>query len=327
MQAIVIRKAGGPEALEVVDRKPPNPGPGQVLLHSLAIGINYGDILVQRGVYPTASGFPYTPGVELVGEVIAVGAGVEGLSPGTRVAAITQGGAYAEQVVVDAAYTLPAPGGLGAEELTAVLIQGLTAWGLLDAARMNPGESVLVHAAAGGVGDLLVQLARLRGASTVIGATSREAKFDRIKASGADVAVDYSAEGWSKTVVEHTREKRGVDVVFDAVGGEIRNAGLTTLAPLGRAILYGTASGDFAGLTGEQLTSVLMGSRSLSGFVLHAHMMRNPSFIGEAWATLTEGLADGRIRVAYRSYPLAEASSAQAALQRRETVGKLLLVP
>jgi NADPH2:quinone reductase len=163
------------------------------------------------------------------------------------------------------------------------------------------------------------------GASRLIGAASQASKLERVEASGATHVLDY--DRCTKEQLLQLTSGSGVDLVLDAVGGAVRDVGLSAMAPFGRAVLYGTSSGEQAGLTGEQLMDVLMGNKSIIGFGLLDHAERHPEFVGEAWDGLTSALAEGRLDVVHRAFPLEEVRAAQAAMERRETVGKIVLVP
>ena len=193
MKAIEVTKSGGPDVLQIVEKPRPEPGPGQILVEVKAAGINFADIMAREGMYPAAPPPPFVLGMEAAGIVAAVGEGVTNFKSGDRAAAIVPTGGYAEYALADAATAAPVPDALGFPEATALLIQGLTAHGLLTRAVPEiKGKSVLISAAAGGVGSLAIQVAKLLGAGTVIGLASTDAKRAKVKELGADFAVDYT---------------------------------------------------------------------------------------------------------------------------------------
>jgi len=246
MKAIKVREPGGPEVLRLEDIETPEPGEGQVLIKVEVAGVNYADVGVRRGIRfgPHGAEMPLTPGFEAAGTIAALGEGLEGPPEGTRVAAVLESGGYAEYAVADADTVVEVPEGVDFHTASAaLLVQGITAYGVLhDAARLQRGESVLVQAAAGGVGSLAVQFARLAGASTIVGTAGSDEKREIVLSLGADHAVDYGREDWTEQVIEATGGK-GVDVVLESVGGEAGARAFECLAPLGRLVMFGAASG------------------------------------------------------------------------------------
>ena len=243
---------------------------------------------------------------------------------GERVVAMCGLGGYAEYATAPAALTFPIPDGVDDATALALLIQGLTAWHLYrTSAKLAPGESVVVHAAAGGVGSLAVQLGRPMGAGRVIATASTEEKRAMALGLGADVAVDASPEGL-KERLEEANEGRKVDVVFEMAGGEVFEASLAALAPFGRLVTYGIASRQPNEVTSGAL---MRRSRAVVGFWL-MHCVGRPEMVDEALADLFARVQRGELRVHLGgTYPLAEASRAQVDLAERRTMGKLLLDP
>src|SRR5439155_22378167 len=232
MRAIQISELGGPEVLTQVELPDPQPGPGQLLVDVTAVGVNYADTHVTEGSYLSRTELPVVPGAEVVGRT----------ADGRRVLALSGSGAYAEKAVVPEALTLDLPEGIGDGEALALLAQGLSAWHMLrSSARVRPGETVVVNAAAGGVGSLAVQLAKVFGAGRVIATASSPEKRELALKLGADAAVDGAAEGYAERVVE-ANGGRKVDVVLDAVGGAVFDAAQQALAPFGRLVTFGAAS-------------------------------------------------------------------------------------
>ncbi|MDX2284207.1 MAG: zinc-binding dehydrogenase [Bacteroidia bacterium] len=325
MQQIRFSAYGGPEVLETAEVPVPVPGPGEVLIQIEAAGVNYSDTLRRRNTYFAPTPLPYVPGAEAVGIVRAAGAGAE-LAPGTRVLAILPaGGGYAEYAVMPAWYGVPVPPQIDPAAATAIFVQGSTAYLML--AHLTDGlagKSVLIHAAAGGVGSLLVQLARVLGAQTVIATAGSEAKLDLARSLGADAAVNYRQPGWPAQVTAANGGKP-VDVILETVGGDIFSESFKCLAVNGRMIVYGAASGVQGVLHSEQLPN---GGHSVLGFNL-AHFINSrmadwQAGLGAVIGLMLEGSL--QVHVAHR-FPLADAAQAHAAIEARETAGKVVLIP
>ena len=315
MRAIQQREFGGPEVLELVDLPVPVPGDGEVLIRVTRAGMNFADTHQRRNDYLAAQQLPLVPGTEV--------AGVRE-DTGERVVALSGNGGYAEYAVAPAALTFPIPEGVDDGTALALIVQGLTAWHLYKtSARVQPGESVVVVAAAGGVGTLAVQLGKPMGAGRVIATASTPAKRDLALELGADAAVDADPEGLKERLIE-ANHGRQVDVVFEMAGGPVFDATFAALAPFGRLVAYGIASGE-----GNQIhTRKLMGrSRAVIGFWL-AHCLGKPAMVDEALADLYDRAARGELRVVVgATYPLSEARQAQIDLAERRTTGKVLLDP
>jgi NADPH:quinone reductase len=315
MRAIQIEEFGGPEVLKVTDVPVPEPGDGEVLIRVNRAGMNYADTHQRTNDYLARYELPLVPG----GEV----AGVRD-DTGERVVAMCGLGGYAEYATAPEALTFPIPDGVDDAAALALLIQGLTAWHLYrTSAKVAPGESVVVHAAAGGVGSLAVQLGRPMGAGRVIATASTEEKRALALELGADVAIDADPEGM-KERLEEANEGRKVDVVFEMAGGEVFEASLAALAPFGRLVTYGIASRQ----PNEVSSGALMRrSRAVVGFWL-MHCIGRPDMVDEALADLFERVRRGELRVHLgATYPLAGAAQAQIDLAERRTMGKLLLDP
>jgi len=315
MRAIQQREFGGPEVLELVELPPPEPGDGQVLIRVARAGMNFADTHQRRNDYLAAQELPLVPGTEV--------AGVRE-DTGERVVALCGTGGYAEYTVAPAALTFPIPEGVDDGTALALVVQGLTAWHLYrTSGRVAPGESVVVIAAAGGVGSLALQLGKPMGAGRVIAVASTQAKRDLALELGADAAVDADAEGLKERLIE-ANLGRQVDVVFEMAGGAVFDACLAALAPFGRLVVYGIASGE-----GNEIhTRKLLGrSRAVVGFWL-AHCLGRPAMVDEALADLFGRAARGELRaVVGATYPLSEARQAQIDLAERRTTGKVLLDP
>ena len=324
MKAIRIQETGGPEVMDLVEIEKPEPGEGEVLVKVAAAGINYADLMQRAGAYPFPLPLPTVLGGEVAGTVEVMGPGVYGLSEGTRVVALTKNnaGGYAEYAVIDATTATSIPDDLDFPEATALLVQGLTAHLLLSsAASIRVGESVLVNSAAGGVGSLAIQLAKLMGAGTVVGTASTPEKLEKIRSLGADAAIDYTEEGWSEKVVEATGG-RGVDVVLEATGGKVGEQSLEALTSFGRMVVYGAASGE--------QTAYTVGQLAYKGLILvgFALPIQSPKRIAAATEELLAYVAGDRLRIMVsETFPLLEAAEAHRAMAARKTSGKLILVP
>ena len=327
MKAIRVHEIGRPETLRLEDVPEPRPGPGKVLIRVAVAGLNYADTNIRRGRYVMQPALPYIPGFEVSGTVEALGEGVdEGRFPlGCRVAALTLGGGgYAELAVAKAAHTIPLPDGLSLEQGAAFPLQGLTAYHVLTTmGRLAPGETVVVQAAAGGVGSMALQLAKLLGAGRVIAIAGGPEKLRLALKLGADDAIDYLRENFPARVNEIS-EGRGADLILESVGGQTLERSFECLAVLGRVITFGNAAGVQADLN-SVWTRLRSKSQALIGFHLGAALER-PELREASIAALLDYLNDGRLRIAIgQRFDLAEAGLAQAALEERRSIGKVLL--
>jgi NADPH2:quinone reductase len=314
MRAIQQREFGGPEVLEVVDLPVPEPGDGEVLIRVTRAGMNFADTHKRRNDYLAAQQLPLVPG----GEV----AGVRE-DTGERVVALTDKGGYAEYAVAHEALTFPIPDGVDDATALALIIQGLTAWHLYrTSARVSQGESVVVIAAAGGVGSLAVQLARRAGAH-VIATASTDAKRQLALDLGAHLAVAPDADGLAGRLIEANGGKR-VDVVLEMTGGEVFRQSLGALGAFGRLVIYGQASHEPSTVEAALLQSR---SRSIIGYWL-MDCLRRPGMVSEPLAELFRLVDDGDLRVIVGgTYPLADAARAHRDIESRLTTGKQLLDP
>jgi NADPH2:quinone reductase len=315
MFAVQIPRLGGPEVLTPVELPDPVPGPGQLLVEVDAAGINYADTHLAEGSYLSRPQLPFVPGAEVVGRT----------PDGRRVMALIENGGYASKAVIPAALAVDVPEAIGDGEALAVLAQGLSAWHLLrTCGRLAPGETVVVNAAAGGVGSLAVQLAKVFGAGRVIATASTPEKQKLALDLGADVGLDGTPEGYAERVIE-ANEGRGADVILDAVGGRVFDAAQRALAQFGRLVTFGAASREVA----EPIDPVRLMRRNAAvvGFWL-APALRLPGAFAEPMAELLALTAAGRIRpVVGGEYPLAEARRAHEDMLARRTTGKLILRP
>lgn len=315
MRAIQQHEFGGPEVLKLVEVPVPEPGDGEVLVRVTRAGLNFADTHQRRNEYLAAAELPLTPGAEV--------AGIRE-DTGERVVALCGTGGYAEYATAPEHLTFPVPSAVDDGTALALLLQGLTAWHLYGtSARLQQGETVVVHAAAGGVGSLAVQLGGPMGAGRVIATASTEEKRRVALELGADAAVDGAPEGLAERLIAANGGER-VDVVLEMAGGGVFDESLEALAPFGRLVTYGIASGE-----GNRVHTRRLMSRSASvvGFWLN-HCLKRPEMVGEALADLFARAARGELRVIVgATYPLAEAARAQEDLQGRRTTGKVLLDP
>ena len=314
MRAVRMTGFGGPEVLELTELPDPEPGPGQMLIEVAAAAVVFVDTQVRAGGGPRKPELPVVPGNGVAGVVTRVGDGVGLELIGARVVSATGGsGGYAERAVVDAAGVIPVPAGLDLRQAAALLADGRTAIGLVQAARPAAGEWVLVEAAGGGVGSLLVQLCVAAGAR-VVAAAGGKAKLELAAELGAEVLVDYTRPDWADEVRAATG---GLDLVFDGVGGEVGRTALTLVRPEGRFCVHGAASGSMTstdGFPGEVI--------GLGALPRDADRLRELTT-----AALTEAAA-GKLRPTIgQTFPLAEVAAAHRAIEARETIGKTLLLP
>ncbi|MGH7730253.1 MAG: quinone oxidoreductase family protein [Candidatus Eiseniibacteriota bacterium] len=322
MKAIRVDATGGPEVLRCQDVPEPTPGPGQALIRIEAVGVNFIEVYQRAGLYRVA--LPAVPGSEAAGVVAAVGAGVRDLSPGDRVASVNFAGAYAEMALAPAERLVKLPLGVTTRQAAAVMLQGMTAHYLACSTRpLEPGDTCLVHAAAGGVGLLLCQIARRRGAQ-VIGTVSTREKAALARAAGADPAVLYTEQDFADEV-QRVTGGRGVRVVYDSVGRSTFEKSLRSLAPRGMMVLFGQSSGPVAPFDPQVLNQ--LGSLFLTRPTLAHYVATREELVKRAGEVLG-WVADGTLRVRVdREFPLAQAAEAHRALESRATSGKLLLLP
>jgi len=322
MLAIRIHETGGPEKLRVDDVPLPAPGAGELRLRVEAAGVNFVDTYMRSGLYPVK--LPHAPGQEAAGVVTAVGAGVTEFKVGDRVASAAVRGAYAAEAVAPAAQTFRLPEGVSSQLAAAVLVQGLTAHYLAcDTWPLKAGDTALVHAAAGGVGLLLVQIAKLRGAR-VLATVGTDAKAELARAAGADAVCVYARENFAEAARAFTGG-RGVDVVYDGVGKDTFEGSLASLRPRGLLASFGNASGavpPFAPLLLSQKGSLFFTRPTLAHYIATPAELRARS--GDLFAWMAAGKLQVRIGA---TFPLTAAAEAHRALEGRGTTGKVLLLP
>jgi len=325
LKAWQLNSCGEPEdVLEVADVPRPVPGPGQLLVRVLAAAANFPDVLMCRGGYQVRPPLPFTPGVELCGEVVAAGPGVTGVAPGDRLIGGSIGGAFAELTLMNAASALPAPDGLDDAEAAAFFVTYQTGWfGLHRRARLAAGETLLVHAAAGGVGSGAVQLGKAAGAR-VIGVAGGQRKAEAARALGADVVIDRNTQDFVEVVKEVTGG-RGADVVYDPVGGDTYARSTKCIAFEGRILIIGFAGGT---IQSAALNHALIKNYSIVGLHWGLYQSKNPQLIKDCHAQLTKMVADGAIRpLVSERLGLDEVPAGVQRLADGGTVGRVVFVP
>jgi NADPH2:quinone reductase len=313
MNAIQIEEFGGPEVLQFTEVPDPDPKLAEVVLNVKRSGINFADTHASRNDYLAEQTLPLIPGAEVAGQ----------LNDGRRVVALLGSGGYAEKVAVPQAQLIELPDGVDYDQAAGGLLQGLTAMALVHrCARIEPGETIVVEAAAGGTGSLSVQLAKRAGAK-VIGLASSEEKRELVRGLGADACVDSRAEDLGEAIREANDGKR-VDAVLHMSGGAAFDAEMGVLAPLGRMVVFGIASREQREIS---TASLLRGSKSVIGFWL-AHLLMRPDLLGPMIRDLLAAIAGDELTVTIGEvYPLSEAARAHEDLIARRTTGKLLLDP
>ena len=319
MKTIEVPQFGGFDQLQVRESDEPAPNPGEIVIAGRASGINFADVIAVSGNYLGVPSAPYRPGFEIAGEVSAVGDNVENWKVGDRAMAFVPSGGFSEKLAVDAKTASPIPDGLDFASATALLVQGLSAFYLLDSAPLKAGETLLLSSAAGGLGSLATQIALLKGASKVIGLASPRG-HDRVRELGAE-PVNYREEGWSQRVKELAPD--GVDVFLDSTGA-LDGEGFETLSKGARWMIYGAQSDSDAPFAKERLFKMLLQSMTLRGFGLDPQQYD----VARGLKQLSEWVESGQLKVeADCRYPLAEVQRAFEDISNRKTHGKVVLEP
>ena len=322
MQAVVCRRLGPPEVMEVATVSRPEVGPGQLLVESEAVGVNFVDTMRRSGHHPFPPSVPFTPGIEVCGRVAEVGLGVHRFRPGDRVLARTvTGGAYAEAVLAEARFTVACPDDLPSSTAAAIFVNGQTAWhALFTLGELRPDDTVLITAAAGGVGLWAVQLAARLGA-TVIAATGSPAKCQLALSLGATHAVNYEQDGWIDHVRDCTPDGRGASLILESVGGEVADGCLECWAQTGCIVIYGEASGTPANIPGDRL---LFGHRIAKGLAMGT-ILEDEARLRHAADELFLAVQNGLQVPIGGEFPLERAVEAHRQMASRQTSGKLVL--
>lgn len=327
MKAIHFTAYGGPEVLQLVDLECPTPGTQEVLLKIEAIGVNYADTARRKGEYVVPTPLPFVPGAEVAGIVKEIGSEVSTVKVGDRVVTLLgskKATGYAEYSIADERGLMAVPENVSFEQAVALPLQGLSAYHILKTmGKIKSGETVLVHAAAGGVGTLAVQLAKLFGAGKVIATASTQEKLKLARELGADVLINYTEKMWHEQVLEVTNGK-GVDIALEMAGGRVFIDTLKCLATWGRLVVYGVASGEQSPFNPS---SLMARNQSVIGFFL-PQVMREPSLIESTMKELLMYVGRGDLRLQIGGvYPLKEAANVHRLMQGRKTTGKLILKP
>ena len=314
MKAIQITEFGGPEVMKLVDLEDPSIGEGQELINVTAIGINYADTHQTENSYLSQQKLPLIPGIEVVGKTAA----------GVRVLAPIDGGGYSQKAIAYSAALIPIPDTVTDQQALAMLVQGTTAWHILKTiGHLKVGETVVVHAAAGGVGSIAIQLAKMWGAK-VIAVASSEAKRSLALSLGADAVVDATEENLGDALKAANAGKR-VNIVLEMVGGKTFDESLEILAPFGRLVTYGMASRTAPSLI--QPASLMGGSKTISGFWL-SHCFGKKELMNDVIAQLFKLIEEGKLKpVIGEVFPLSQATLAHKSMLARETMGKITLNP
>jgi NADPH:quinone reductase len=323
MKAIRINEIGGPEVMQLEEVEIPTPQQGEVLIKVAAAGVTQVDLAQCQGTYLTRTHTPMTLGMEVAGTVKALGSGVSAPAEGTRVVSFVEGG-YAEYAIARATTVIPIPPNLDFVHAATFPVQGIMAYQLLrELARLQAGESVLVYAAAGGVGTLAIQLAKLMGAGTVISTAGTQNKLDLVHRLGADFAINHNEKNWIEQVKEATGG-RGIDIILQMIGGKRAEQCLQCLAPFGRMVIYGRVSGMNAQFSDVQL---MHENQTIIGYWFSGWMSSRPDRTAVAARELMQHLATAQLEIiAEHTYPLAEAAEAHRAIAQRQTTGEVVLL-
>ncbi|MBT2560189.1 quinone oxidoreductase [Pedobacter sp. ISL-68] len=325
MKAIRFHEIGGPEVLQFEEVSTPQAQAGEVLIKVEAAGVNFADITRRRGgYYPEQTDGPYTIGAEVVGTITELGEGVTTFEIGALVIATPPTGGYAQYVAVPTFLVVPVPPGISAVQATTLMAQGLTAaLSIKHTAKMQPGESILIEGAAGGVGSFAVQLAKLYGAGKIIAAASSAEKRKIAEDLGADASVDYTDPNWVEQVKEMT-DGKGVDVVIEMAGGETTQQALDTMAAFGRMVYLGQSSGEIPLIDPWKLT---VPTRSVTGFSIFAYLAF-PEMIQSTLVEIIGFVLSGKLDLQIGAVlPLSAAEEAHRLVEGRKSTGKVVLEP
>lgn len=321
MKAVFVTRLAGPDGLEIRDVEKPTPAPNQVLIRVAATSVNFADIKSTYGNYHNAGEPPFIPGLDAAGTIESIGSEVENFKVGQRVIGFPMNGSYAEYIVIEEPLVFTIPDSIDFETAAACPTVSFTSFKLLaDVARLEQGESVLIHAAAGGIGTTAIQLAKLLGAGKVIGTVGNLEKANAALEAGADHVMSY--DGFAEKVNELTNGK-GVDVILDSLAGAITEESLSCLAPYGRLVNFGNASGRAGQISSYDLHS---SCRSVLGFSLGTTRGKRPELLQSAANAVLPFLAEGRLKMNIsRKFNLREAATAQAWVESRKSTGKVIL--
>lgn len=324
MKAIGLTEFGGPEVLQELSLDLPACGEDQVLIRVEGVSVNYADLQTRRGAYHAGGTcFPVVPGLDAAGTVVATGTHMTGLRVGQRVIAFPHTGSYAEYVAADGALVFPIPDGISWDQAIACPLVTFTSRMLLDkVARLQQGETLLLHAASGGIGAAAIQTARGMGAAKIIGTVGSPGKIQAALDAGADEVLCLAEGSFSQRVRELT-DGRGADVILDSLGGPYTGQGMDCLAPYGRLVVFGNAAGSYSQLD----TGLLHAScRSLLGFSIGSTRKLRPAWFAETAPAVLQSMCAGQVRIPVSAtFPLADAAKAHALLEERKITGKVIL--
>jgi NADPH:quinone reductase-like Zn-dependent oxidoreductase len=334
-QVVIVRRGSPDQGLRMRELPTPSPGPDQVLIAAEALGVNFADTLARRGLYPGAPHIPYVPGFEVAGRIEALGANVRSFQVGDPVLALLLQGGYADHVLVPAGATYRRPPGLGAEIAAALPVQALTAWyALHESGTVRPGDRVLIHAAAGGVGSLAVQLA-LHAGATVFGTAGSEEKLARLREAGVHYPLNYRTHDYAAEIRRLTGGE-GVDIVLDSLGGSHIGKAFGLLRAGGRVSSYGY-SAQSGGILRMYLGFLTMKTLRTAYLLRDSHgfygvnlvkLAGCPDRLALRIADVLRSWQEGILHPSIGArFPLAEAARAHEALENRRTTGKVLLIP
>lgn len=322
MKAIVVTKFGGPEVLEFKEVPKPKLGANQVMIRVEAAAVNFVDIKNRYGQHHSLHEPPYIPGVDVSGTIEQLGENVTNFNIGQRVCGFTVSGSYAEYAVLDSQLAFPLPDHVSFEIGASVPVVGLTSYMLFDYGGLKKGDSVLIHAAAGGVGTTAVQLAKILGAGKVIGTVGSDEKRDVVYKAGADHVINYQHENFVERVLEHTQGK-GVQLILDPVAGDIGKKSLQCLAKFGRLINFGKASGESSCYHTDEIQS---SCRTVMGFSMGSIRKTHPFLLKEPAEQLFKYLNRGDMEIFISSrFKLEDAVSAHRLIESRKSQGKIVL--
>jgi NADPH:quinone reductase len=327
MKAVVCEAWGPPSSLQLRDLPSPVPGPRQVLVRTRVAAVNFPDALIIAGKYQAKPAFPFSPGGELSGEIIAIGDEVKRLAVGDKVVGVTSFGAYAQEVLVDATNIIPLPRDISDADLelagSFVLTYGTSLHALKDRAQAQAGETLLVLGAGGGVGLAAVEVGKLLGMKVIAAASTAE-KLAAAREHGADETIDYTSEDLRERIKAIT-EGRGVDVVYDPVGGDFTEPAVRSVGWRGRYLVVGFAAGDIPKIP---INLLLLKGSSLVGVFWGDFVRREPVLNVQNMTLLFSWLHERKIHpLISRRYPLSQASQALDALLARQAIGKLVVLP
>lgn len=326
INAVVVSEYGNPDVLEYTSVELPDLQANEVLIRVEAISVNFADVKARMGNYHGASGPPFVPGLDCAGIIEAVGDEVKDLQIGQKVIALPQNGTYASYVIADERLIYPISAEVDSTEAAAIATVGITSYNLLKkVARISSGESVLIHGAAGGVGTVAIQMAKILGASTVIGTVGSDDKVSIAKQAGADHVINYQKESFDSTV-NHLTNQKGIDIILDSYAGEMFEKGFNCLARFGRMVTFGNAM-DSAG--GKVSTDMLHSTcRAVLGYSTGTYRNHQPEELAEAAQATIKFLEEGKVDVLIDEiFPLKDANKAHVRIEGRKSTGKIVLVP